>query len=101
MTTSALNSSPLNSSPLNSAVAKLEAANLTDAEIDSLAEALALTLAGSDDEVEGFIDASSPKHQDLSLNYATIKAKLRDQIRTPGNIWVVVEGYSDPGRVSF
>ena len=96
-----MTTSPLNSSPLNSAVAKLEAANLTDAEIDSLAEALALTLAGGSDEVEGFIDASSPKRQDFSMNFEEIKVTLRDQIRTPGNIWVVVEGYTDAGRVSF
>ena len=90
----------MTTSPLNSAVAKLEAANLTDAEIDSLAEALALTLAGGSDEVEGF-QARTPSRQDFSMDYEKIKVTLRDQIRTPGNIWVVVEGYTDAGRVTF
>ena len=83
----------MTTSPLNSAVAKLEAANLTDAEIDSLAEALALTIANSDDEVQGFVDPASPKFQQgFSLNFEEIKVTLRDQIRAPRNIWIVIEG---------
>ena len=74
----------MTTSPLNSAVAKLEAANLTNAEIDSLAEALALTIANANagDEVQGFLDASSPKQdQGVSMNYEEIKWVLRDQMR--------------------
>ena len=98
----------MTTSPLKSAVAKLEAANLTNAEIDSLAEALALTIAnananaGAGDEVQGFLDASSPKQdQGVSMNYEEIKWVLRDQMRTPRNVFVVMEAnYTDAGRVT-
>ena len=82
----------MSDSALNRAITKLEAADLTDDEIGSLAEAIAMTLAAGGGDVEGFtIDAATPNPPAFSLNFEEIKVTLRDGFRRPRNIWVVVE----------
>lgn len=87
-------------SPLNRAVAKLEAANLTSDELDSLSQAIVASFAATDDTVEGFaLDAASPKG--FSLNYEEIKVTLHAGLANPSGYYrYELTNYTDAGRVT-